>query len=190
MKRLRAPTPFRADPAAPRTNGQHATRFLSEPAARMPLAQSVRTPVKYRIAVDNLDTAMDRLHTTTALICAAEELDARTTLQLRLCIYELAANTVEHGTFTAAKPAIYLELNFTSEVVRIDYRDNADVFLTSGTVDIDLVEEKINTNSKRGLGLYMLNKISSEFEYERSEKWNITTFRLDIKCERETVTKG
>ena len=133
---------------------------------------------------------MNRLHTTTALICAAEELDARTTLQLRLCIYELAANTVEHGTFTGAKPAIYLELNFTSDVVRIDYRDNADIFLMSGTVAIDLVEEKINTKSKRGLGLYILNKIGSDFEYERSEKWNITTCRPDTKYERETATKG
>lgn len=189
MKRLRAPATFRDDPAAAGKNGRSVGRFQSEPAYGKARVTPALAPVKYRIAVDALDTAVDRLHATTSLICAAENLDARSTLQLRLCVYELATNTVEHGTFTAGNSAICLGLKFTGKGVHVDYRDNADAFLTSEPVNIDLIQEKINTSSKRGLGLYMLNKICTAFEHERSNEWNITTFRLEFNTEQETVTK-
>jgi hypothetical protein len=71
----------------------------------------------------------------------------------------------------------------------VDYRDNADAFLTTATKDANLVETRIRSGGKRGLGLYMLNKICIDFDYDRADDWNVTSFTLTMNRERETVTK-
>ena len=144
--------------------------------------------MRYQIGTDKLDRAVERLHTMTALVCAAENLDPRSTLLLRLCVYELASNSVEHGTFSNDSPIISLGLTFTEDRVSVRYRDNADVFLTTSESEVDLVAERINSSSKRGLGLYMLNKICGDFDYERTGDWNVTSFSLEMSRDHETTT--
>jgi len=186
MKRLDPPTT-----SPPRSKGKNddCSRFRSDTLRRRQGCESDWPPARYRFCVEHMERAVDRLHIMTALVSASEDLDSRSTLLLRLCVYELAQNTVEHGTFTAAPPMIRLELTFSGERMTVKYGDNADVFLTTSPVFVDLVEERINTNTKRGLGLYMLNKICKDFDYERSNDWNTTSFSLELNRERETATK-
>jgi len=177
------PSPSRSDGGRRPNNG-----FRSELPPGLPGVNTDRPAVRYEIGVDEREGAVERLHTMTALVCASESLDARSTLLLRLCIYELATNSIEHGTFTTESPSICLGLTFSENRVAVSYKDNADVFLTSSASEIDLLSERIKTNSKRGLGLYMLNKICVDFEYERSGEWNNTSFSLDMSRECETTT--
>lgn len=185
MKRFQppAPSPTRSD-----GGGEQYSRFRSELPRRRSGSKTDRPGVRYQIGVDELERAVERLHTMTALVCASENLDPRSTLLLRLCVYELASNSVEHGTFTTDSPNIRLVLTFSESRVSVSYKDNADVFLTNSASEIDVVAERISTNSKRGLGLYMLNKICVDFEYERTGDWNITSFSLDVSRDCETAT--
>jgi anti-sigma regulatory factor (Ser/Thr protein kinase) len=185
MKRFAAPVPSPIDSEG--VGGRY-NRFRSELPRKRRDSGSGHPRLRYQIGVDKLEGAVERLHTMTALVCASENLDPRSTLLLRLCVYELASNSVEHGTFTTDPPIISLGLTFSENRVAVRYRDNADVFLTTSESEVDLVEERINTNSKRGLGLYMLNKICGDFEYERTGDWNITSFSLDMSRDHETTT--
>ena len=184
LKRLQPPRLSPSHSAGRRQN----SRFRSELPPRTPARATDRQDVKYEIDVDGLGGAVETLHTMTALVCAGENLDARSTLLLRLCVYELASNSVEHGTFSTDTPNISLGLAFSRNIVTVTYQDNADVFLTTSASEIDLLSERIKTNSKRGLGLYMLNKICVDFGYERIGKRNKTSFSLDMSRERQTTT--
>jgi anti-sigma regulatory factor (Ser/Thr protein kinase) len=163
--------------------------FHSERPREKRRTQAPRQPARYTIGVNDIKRGVERLHTMIALLCASENLDPRSTLQLRLCVYELVTNSIEHGRFTAKTPAICLEILFGDDRVSVNYKDNADAFMTIAAVNVDLVEARIRQRSNRGLGLYMLNKICSDFEYDRSGEWNVTSFSLTMKRERETVTK-
>ena len=185
MKRFQPPAP--SPPNSEGVGGQY-NRFRSEFPRRRSASKTSRPGLRYQIGVDMLAGAVERLHTMTALVCASENLDPRSTLLLRLCVYELASNSVEHGTFSTEMPIISLGLTFSDDRVSVRYRDNADVFLTTTESDIDLVAERIRSRSKRGLGLYMLNRICGDFEYERTGDWNVTSFSLEISREHEPTT--
>ncbi len=185
MKRFAPPAPC---PPSSIRYGDSGDRFRSESPRRRSGSKADRRGMRYHIDVDDMGRAVERLHIMTALVCASEDLDPRSTLLLRLCVYELASNSAEHGTFSTNSPGIRLGLTFSENRVTVTYRDNADVFLTPSAVDVDLVAERIDTSSKRGLGLYMLNKICGDFEYKRTGDWNITSFSLDMSRDCETAT--
>ncbi|MGD8413817.1 MAG: ATP-binding protein [Candidatus Latescibacterota bacterium] len=184
MKRLATPA---STPSRTTDSIRGCFRFRADFPRRRPGGISGRPPARYRLCVEGLERAMEMLHTMTALVSASEDLDPRSTLLLRLCVYELGQNTVEHGTFTGTSPSIRLGLRFCDDMVSVEYADNADVFLPDSPENVDLVEERINSRAKRGLGLYMLNKICMDFKYERIDDWNTTSFKLDMIRECETV---
>jgi anti-sigma regulatory factor (Ser/Thr protein kinase) len=185
MKNLRPPTA-----QLPRISDAGAcVRFRSEPKRSRKVSNKQGHRIRYRVGIDRIDRAVERLNKAIALIADSEDLNPRSKLLLRLCVYELATNTIEHGTFSNAPPEICLELTFAECEVSVIYRDNADVFLTDSPASINMVEEQISTSSKRGLGLYMLNKLCPDFEYERVNDWNTSSFSLETKKEREFATK-
>jgi anti-sigma regulatory factor (Ser/Thr protein kinase) len=181
--------PLAALPPKTDDKGGYSAFFRSELPRRGSDAKETGPWIRYQIKVDDLAHAAERLNKAIALIGESEELDARSTLQLRLFVYELTMNTVEHGTFESGSPSICLGLLFSQERVSVTYRENAAVFLTSSRTSVNLVEEQINTNSKRGLGLYMLNRMCSDFHYERTGDWNISSFSVEIKREQVSTTK-
>jgi len=145
--------------------------------------------VEYQIKFEGCDRTVERLNTAIALIGISEHLDPRSTLQLRLCVYELTTNTVDHGTFPTGAPTICLVVLVENERVSVTYRDNAVVFLTMGHIDVNPIQEQINSHSKRGLGLYMLNKLCPDFDYEWTGEWNVSTFSFKISREHVTAIR-
>jgi anti-sigma regulatory factor (Ser/Thr protein kinase) len=145
--------------------------------------------VEYQIKFEGCDRTVERLNTAIALIGISEDLDPRSTLQLRLCVYELTTNTVEHGTFPSSAPTICLGVLLENERVSVTYRDNAAVFLTTGHIGVDRIQEQIDSHSKRGLGLYLLNKLCPDFDYEWTGEWNISTFSFKISREHVTAIR-
>lgn len=173
-----APPGFNADQSY--QSGLLAGAHLSTPKSRLS---------EYEVSFRNLDTVINDLTTTVMLISDVADLDPRSQFKLRLSLYELVVNTVEHGTFCADTPEIAIRLTFAEERVSVSYADNATVFMADGVSAVDMVEEQIRSNSKRGLGLYLLNNVCEQWKYIRSENWNLTTFILEISRYTTTQTQ-
>jgi anti-sigma B factor antagonist len=132
---------------------------------------------EYRFVFTNLTTILDDL-TAAVLICgSAMSLDQRTLSHLRLCLYELAANTAEHASFAGASPEIRVEIAAERNRIDVGYRDNASEFSTirEGRFDIG---ERIRGKSKRGLGLFLLGRMTVGLKYARETGWNRTRFAI------------
>jgi anti-sigma regulatory factor (Ser/Thr protein kinase) len=184
MKRFQAPVP------APHRSGGRPPRPSPFALEHTSTVSSTGDPaVRYEIESAGTENAVELLHTTTALVCASENLDPRSTLLLRLFVYELTSNSVEHGMFATDAPAVRLCLEFSRDRVEVIYRDNAGEFLTTGAADGDLVGEQIRSNRKRGLGLYMLNKVCADLDYNRTDDWNVTSFSLGLNRGSETIIR-
>jgi len=151
------------------------------------LADATGDGHRYQLRIRGTEHAVDYADSAVALIGTSLDLDARSMLQLRLCVYELAANTVEHGRFTHAAKEICLQLEFSGDRVYVSYCDNAESFPTTSRQQGGLVETLINTSRKRGIGLFMLNRLSSDFEYRRDGDWNVSTFSLDVNQEHASI---
>ncbi len=113
-----------------------------------------------------------------ALLCGkSASLTERMLTSLRLTIYELAANTVEHAVFDCPHPAIEVELSLGEGGVAVVYRDNAAAFSPAERGQVD-IEEKVKNSHKRGLGLYLLRRVADGLSFERRGNWNCTSYRL------------
>ena len=133
--------------------------------------------VEYRFVFANLSTVLDDLTSAVLLAGFALPLDDGTLARLRLCLYELAANTVEHGEFGGEPPEIRVSLVAERTRIAVEYKDNAAAFSTvhAGSIDIG---EQIKGRSKRGLGLILLGRMASALRYERNTVWNHTSFAI------------
>lgn len=155
------------------------------PAAAEPLPssgavglQASDEKVEYRFVFSKLSAVLDDLTAAVLIAGVAMPLDQRALAHLRLCLYELAANTVEHARFGDALPEIRVEIVADRNRIEVDYRDNAAGFSTihQGRIDIG---EKIRGKSKRGLGLYLLGRMTTGLKYERESGWNRTRFAIN-----------
>ena len=93
-----------------------------------------------------------------AVVCGKSiPLSQRVLTRLRLSVYELAANSVEHAVFTSVTPKIEIHIGVTLQKIIIDYRDNGSPFEPE-IEDESSFKEKIEKGSRRGLGLHFLQK--------------------------------
>jgi anti-sigma regulatory factor (Ser/Thr protein kinase) len=199
LKRLPQPAPASAAPAraadADYQRNNKGLRFSCHPADSLE-GQTPRNRSEcerlafYRITVHGLDLAVESINKAIAIVGTSLNLDSRSSLHLRLCIYELTMNTAEHGDFSDTAASIELTLEFTDNTVWVVYRDDSRPFATISTAGSGIVGQNMTTRSKRGLGLYMINRLCPDFNYERSDNWNTSTFSLEIKSNKLTAKKG
>jgi anti-sigma B factor antagonist len=104
-------------------------------------------------------------------------LDERILSHLRLCLYELGANTVEHAKFPGPDQFIDIEMVIGDKWIELGYKDNAEPFNTVDKGSFD-IHEKIQSGSKRGLGLYLLKRLAQKISYARDAECNITSLKL------------
>jgi anti-sigma B factor antagonist len=126
----------------------------------------------------DLDTVVDDLTSAVLIVGIAVSLDQRALSHLRLCLYELAANTVEHAEFQGAQPEIRVGIAADKNRIEVDYSDNAAEFSTIREERID-IGERIRGKHKRGLGLYLLGRMTTGLKYERDAGRNRTTFAIN-----------
>ncbi len=136
--------------------------------------------IEYCLSFLDLSAALAEINLAVTLIGRALELDDSTLSRLQLCIYELAINTVEHGTFQTDQPSIVLSITANDAYVTVRYRDNADVFLTKTELHVN-ISDKIKERETRGLGLFIMNQLSVDTEYKRLGSWNVTSFKVAKK---------
>jgi anti-sigma B factor antagonist len=141
--------------------------------------------VEYEFACGDMATALDNLTTAVLVIGYSIPLDEDSLSRLRLCLYELGANTVEHGGFDHIRPEIRASLVIGGDCIVAKYSDNAAEFSTLKDKSRNIAE-KISHRARRGLGLFLLNSITDGLSYERDPSWNRTRFIIhrnkDASC--------
>jgi anti-anti-sigma factor len=138
--------------------------------------------VEYEFVCTDLTTVLDDLTAAVLVIGHALPLDETSLSRLRLCLYELGANAVEHGSFDGANPEIRVSLVIGDDCIVAKFSDNASAFSTLKGRRVD-VADKIRRRSGRGLGLFLLNNITDGLSYERDGSWNRT--RLIIRRDKD-----
>ena len=133
---------------------------------------------EYCFSFSKLDTVLDKIHSIISLIGESMNLDSRTLSRLQLCVYELAVNSVEHGTFETGSPTITLVISSDPTHVTVCYKDNADIFLTKRHQPVD-IGNQIKIKNIRGLGLFIMNRLTHDFVYKRLSNWNVTMFKIE-----------
>ena len=193
-RKLRRPVAgiSRFDPGRSVGRGYNRTRFRfsGDPKADSNLTTGSGESTTYRIAAEGINNAVENINKVVAIVGAAMELDPRSALQLRLCIYELSTNTVEHATFPTDNCQINIVIKFDRSRAWVEYSDNSDLFPTITSSNAGLVGRNISTGRKRGLGLYMINRLSSDFCYERVDGCNTSSFSLEISRIKLETQKG
>ena len=136
---------------------------------------------EYLLSFSKSEKTLDTINSAINYIGRAMNLDKRTSSRFKLCVYELTVNSVEHGTFETDDPTITLVISSDETHVTVCYKDNANIFQAKGHQAID-IGNKIKTKSTRGLGLFIMNRLSQNFEYKRLGNWNVTTFLIKKQC--------
>jgi anti-sigma B factor antagonist len=132
---------------------------------------------EHKIRLCDMEIAAERIGQLVLLLGTSLALDDESLSMLRLCLYELASNTVEHAAFGSENPEIRVTLVTQPDRVEVVYRDNASRFSTTNHKEIN-IERKMKDGHKRGLGLFMLDKIAQDLIYQRHGDWNETTFTI------------
>jgi anti-sigma regulatory factor (Ser/Thr protein kinase) len=192
MRKLREPAPCGADARDRKRRNGSGLRFFCDPAERFVAPEDgagAADVAYYRICANGLDGAVENINKVVAIVGTSLDLDPRSTLQLRLCVYELSTNTAEHGVFASGPCSIDVELFFGRSSVRVVYRDNSERFSTHGPGDSRIVGRNISTGRKRGLGLYMINRLCSDLSYRRIDGWNTSSFILETDKNTLAVKK-
>lgn len=153
-------------------DGRNHLWTCSDPAAM----EDPDMPARYCMEFLDMDNVSDRIGAAMMLIGSASRVDPTTTRHMRLCGYELATNTVEHGSSTREKE-ISVTVDIFPTEIGIRYSDTADPFVTMDGRKIN-VGEKIKRGEKRGLGLFILNKLAKSMTYERLDDTNVTELLL------------
>ncbi len=136
--------------------------------------------IEYRICCTEPNNTLEQLTTAVLLLGASVPLDEASLSYLRLCLYELAANSLEHGEFQGKRPVVSVSLSFGDTDIDVTYTDNAAPFSTAVKKSIN-VGDKIRQRSKRGLGLFLLQEIATELDYKRVRNENSTRFKIERK---------
>ena len=124
-----------------------------------------------------------------AVVCGkSASLTQRILTRLRLSVYELAANSVEHAMFASVTPKIEIRLTVTEQSITVDYRDNGSPF-EPRVHDKSSFEEKVQRGSRRGLGLHFLQRLAFNMSFERKGVWNCTSFTLERRSRKRANKK-
>jgi anti-sigma B factor antagonist len=163
--------------------------FKLSAASSQPTSSGQRAWVDYTLRCLKLDGLLNNIRDFVLLVGSSLPLDTRLTSRLRLGVYELAVNSIEHATFVDTPPQVEINIRIEQDNIRVVYKDNAAVFETTNHDDVS-IDNQIKTRSTRGLGLSMISKISNDLNFERTGKWNCTTFTLDRNNLGSRPTKG
>jgi anti-anti-sigma factor len=127
----------------------------------------------YQACFETLENVVGRAATFMTLVRLAAEMDPALVGRLRFAVHELVTNAVDHATFEA-NPRIELSVAANNARVLIVYRDNARSFPTTSPPEVDIAR-KIARGERRGLGLFILNRMAQELHHRRDGAWNEST---------------
>lgn len=141
--------------------------------------------IQYEFRCRSLCSVLDDLTVATMLVGNSIPLDEESLLRMRLSLYELGANSVERGRFDHRPPETKFRIAVAVDHLDITYLDNADEFCTVTPHKAD-IGRSIDEGRKRGLGLFVLQRITTDLSYERDGIWNSTRFKIERNTRANT----
>jgi anti-sigma regulatory factor (Ser/Thr protein kinase) len=145
--------------------------------------------VVYRLHCSDLLPSVHSVAEFVQLCGYALNLDHRTMYRLRLYVYELATNSVEHAKYPNGIAMARVEIAVRPRTLRVIYEDNAESFDPSNGPEIN-VTEKLDNHDKRGFGLHLLRRAARTMKFSRKNGWNRTTFTIDRHAPKAPQTIG
>jgi len=143
----------------------------------------------YQAACSDLIASLRALGDFAQLCGHALDLDERSMYRLRLCVTELATNSVDHGVFGEDAAMARVEIRVRARTLQVRYEDNSEPFDPSDTPNVR-ISEKFNEKDSRGFGLYMLRRLVNTMKFSRKSGWNRTTLTINWHTKRVPQLTG
>jgi anti-sigma B factor antagonist len=124
---------------------------------------------------DNVELASRFAH----IIAVALGYTSDFSFEIRLSVYELLMNVVEHGIESGAHEWIQADLKREGDMLAVSVIDQGVAFDPSGGSEFDL-QEYLGARRTRGLGLIMTRRIAEQIIHRRVSGYNKTLMKKSI----------
>ncbi len=124
---------------------------------------------------DNVDRASRCAH----IFAAALGYTSDFSFEIRLSVYELLMNIVEHGIEPGSRDWIQVDLEREGDQLLVSIIDQGVAFDPSGDSEFDL-QAYIGARKTRGLGLIMTRRIAEQLTHRRESGYNKTLIKKSV----------
>jgi anti-anti-sigma factor len=124
---------------------------------------------------DNVDLASRYAH----ILAAALGYTSDFSFDIRLSVYELLMNVVEHGIEPGSRDWIQVDLQREGDMLSLSIMDQGVAFDPSGNAEFDL-QAYIGAQKRRGLGLIMTRRIAGQLTHHRESGFNKTLMKKSV----------
>jgi anti-anti-sigma factor len=121
---------------------------------------------------ENVDRASRSAH----VLAVAFGYTSDFSFEIRLAVYELLMNVVEHGIESGSRDWIQVDLEREGETLLVSIIDQGVAFDASANSEFDL-QAYIGAGKRRGLGLIMTRRIAEQFTHSRESGYNRTLMK-------------
>ena len=118
--------------------------------------------------MENMELAATK---TAEVVAKSMGLDEMKTAEINMALIEACINAFEHSK---SKENIYITYSIDGDTLTIKVGDKGEVF-DSEVVAIPNIDEKINSEHKRGWGLQLMKELMDTVEFESSEAGTTVT---------------
>ena len=126
--------------------------------------------------MENMELAATK---TAEVVAKSMGLDEMKTAEINMALIEACINAFEHSK---SKENIYITYSIDGDTLTIKVGDKGEGF-DSEVVAIPNIDEKINSEHKRGWGLQLMKELMDTVEFESSESGTTVTMTKN-KCSR------
>lgn len=175
------------------SNGEESCSFTPppSPAGHGPAVQTLGTRQSlsfvhgyphYEIQVPHADASLRVLSIYTGLVLATFGPQAHDLTHLRLALYELCANILEHGRPTSRDPELGLAVQFLDGRIEGWIQDRCRNFDPLASEVSPVVENPKVRWRRRGYGLHIVRRLLTTLSHEFDGTGNRLTFSKEIKA--------
>lgn len=131
--------------------------------------------VEKKISLKNDIAEINKLNKFVESICEEQKLPKEFTMDLKLAIEEVVANSINYGFRENENGKICVSLKFQPEEVLVEIKDNGKEFDPTQVSDVN-TELDLEDRNIGGLGLFLVRQLTGSLSYRRVEDLNILCF--------------
>ncbi len=139
----------------------------------------VRNDNKYSLFLAGIESNVDRASRCAHIIAVALGYTSDFAFEIRLSVYELLMNVIEHGIESASQEWIQVDLEREGDTLLVSIIDQGIAFDPLGDSKFDL-QAYIESRKTRGLGLIITRRIAEHFTHRREAGYNKTLIKKSM----------
>jgi anti-anti-sigma factor len=136
----------------------------------------VETSLRYSLFLAGTEDNVDRASRFAHILSTALGHTSDFSFEVRLSVYELLMNVVEHGIESGSREWIQVDLEREGDTLLVSIIDQGVAFDPSGEPEFDLLGY-IEARKTRGLGLVMTRRIAEQITHRRESGYNRTLMK-------------